>query len=54
MEKVPCMLVVGDKEIEDSTVSVRLRTGEQLPPQSIDNVIESIKTAEADKSKDIK
>jgi threonyl-tRNA synthetase len=30
MEKVPYMLMVGDKEITASTVSVRLRSGEQL------------------------
>ncbi|MFC1988431.1 hypothetical protein ACFLVJ_01180 [Chloroflexota bacterium] len=29
------MLVVGDKEIADSTVSVRLRNNEQLPAQSL-------------------
>jgi threonyl-tRNA synthetase len=34
-EKIPCMLIVGNKEVADSTVSVRLRTGEQLPPQPI-------------------
>lgn len=31
LEKIPYMLVVGNKELETSTVSVRLRTGEQLP-----------------------
>ncbi|WP_076005060.1 threonine--tRNA ligase [Dehalogenimonas formicexedens] len=29
LDKIPCMLVIGDKEIESGTVSVRLRTGEQ-------------------------
>jgi threonyl-tRNA synthetase len=32
-EKIPCMLILGDKEIADSSVSNRLRTGEQLPPE---------------------
>lgn len=36
LEKIPYMLVVGDKEVENGTVSVRLRTGEQLPPLSLD------------------
>jgi threonyl-tRNA synthetase len=36
LEKIPYMLVVGDKEVEKGTVSVRLRTGEQLPPLSLD------------------
>jgi threonyl-tRNA synthetase len=42
LEKIPYMLVVGDKEEADSTVSVRLRTGEQLPAQSIDSFIENV------------
>jgi threonyl-tRNA synthetase len=33
--KVPYMLVVGDKEMEAGAVSVRLRTGKQLPSQAI-------------------
>jgi threonyl-tRNA synthetase len=35
LDKIPYMLVVGDKEVEKGTVSVRLRTGEQLPPLSL-------------------
>ncbi len=33
LEKVPYMLIVGDKEAESGTVSVRLRTGEQRADQ---------------------
>ena len=29
LEKIPCMLVIGDKEVEGDTVAVRLRTGDQ-------------------------
>jgi threonyl-tRNA synthetase len=36
MEKVPYMLVVGDREQENNTVSVRLRTGEDLKEMPID------------------
>jgi threonyl-tRNA synthetase len=36
LEKVPYMLVIGNKEVEAGTVSVRLRTEEQLPPQPLD------------------
>jgi threonyl-tRNA synthetase len=36
LEKIPYMLVVGDKEMELGQVAPRLRTGEQLAPQSID------------------
>ncbi len=35
LQKVPYMLVVGDKESESGTVNVRLRTGEQLSSVSI-------------------
>jgi len=54
LDKVPYMLVVGDKEMANSTVSVRLRSGEQLPPQSLDDFTETITTAIADKMKDLK
>jgi threonyl-tRNA synthetase len=30
LEKIPYMLVVGDKEIAAASVSIRLRTGEQV------------------------
>jgi threonyl-tRNA synthetase len=32
-DKVPCMLIVGDKEVAENTVSVRLRGGKLLPPE---------------------
>ena len=35
LNKIPYMVVVGDKEAESGTVSVRLRTGEQLAAQSV-------------------
>jgi threonyl-tRNA synthetase len=36
LQKIPYMLVVGDKEAADNSVAVRLRTGEQLPAMSLD------------------
>ena len=36
LQKVPYMLIVGDKEIEAGAVAVRLRTGENLGPQPVD------------------
>ena len=36
MEKVPYMLVVGDRDMESGTVSVRLRSGEDLGAMSCD------------------
>ena len=53
LEKIPYMLVVGDKEVETNTVSVRLRTGKQIAAQSPDSFKETVKTAIANKVKDI-
>jgi len=35
LQKIPYMLVVGDREVEESTVSVRLRTEEDLGPHPL-------------------
>jgi threonyl-tRNA synthetase len=50
LEKVPYMLVIGDKEVSSATISVRLRTGEQLPSQTIGEFKSSIKRVIAEKS----
>ena len=36
MEKIPVMLVTGDKEVEAGAVAPRLRDGKQLPPMSLE------------------
>jgi len=54
LDKIPYMIVVGDKEVTDSTVSVRLRSGEQLAPQSFDNFKKNVKKAIANRVKDLK
>jgi threonyl-tRNA synthetase len=54
LDKVPYMLVIGDKEVADATVSVRLRNGEQLPPQSLNSFTETITMAIADKRRYLK
>ena len=36
LNKIPYMLVVGDREVEDKTVSPRLRGNENLDPMSVD------------------
>ena len=33
--KIPYMLIIGDKEMADNTVTVRLRDGKNLPPMAI-------------------
>ena len=38
-QKVPYMLVVGDKEMEDNQVALRLRSGENPGPLSIDQFL---------------
>lgn len=42
IQKVPYLLVVGDKEVEDGTVSVRARKGQDLGSLTIDAFIEHI------------
>ena len=42
LDKIPYMLVVGDKEISDRCISVRLRSGEQLPTQGISDFITKV------------
>ena len=44
LNKVPYMLIIGDKEIENATVSVRLRTGEDLGSMSIADFTSRIKS----------
>lgn len=43
LEKVPYMLVAGDKDIENNTVSVRARKGGEQGACSLDDFIEQIK-----------
>jgi threonyl-tRNA synthetase len=42
-KKIPYMLIVGDKEMEDNRVTVRLRSGENIPLMPISAIIERIK-----------
>ena len=50
LEKIPYMLIVGDKETTAATVSVRLRSGEQLASQPLAHFKETIRTAIASKT----
>jgi threonyl-tRNA synthetase len=45
LQKVPYMLIIGDREMENGRVAVRLRTGEDLGPQPIPDVIALIQAA---------
>ncbi len=53
LDKVPYMLIVGDKEVAAATVSVRWRSGEQLAGQPFDSFKEAVKTAIKNKVKDL-
>ena len=50
LQKVPYMLVAGDQEIEAGTVAVRTRTGENLDPMTVDEVVEKFVTQITDRS----
>jgi len=54
LDKIPYMLVVGDKEEAASTVSVRLRSGEQLASQPLDSFKETVRIAIVNKVKDLR
>jgi threonyl-tRNA synthetase len=49
-QKVPYMLVVGDKEAQAGAVAVRLRSGQDLGPKPVDEVVAMIQEAVAAKS----
>ncbi|MFC1914031.1 threonine--tRNA ligase [Chloroflexota bacterium] len=53
LEKVPYMLIIGDKEMDNSTISVRLRSGEQKNEQSFAAFKETVLTSIRDKTKDV-
>ena len=43
LQKVPYLLVVGDKEVESGSVAVRTRTGEDLGSVAVDDLIAQLK-----------
>ena len=50
LQKVPYMLVVGDKESESGTVNVRLRNGENLGAMSVDELLARLRQEIAEKT----
>ncbi|MFH1169641.1 MAG: threonine--tRNA ligase [Chloroflexota bacterium] len=52
VDKIPYMLIVGDKEVAAGTVSVRLRSGEQANDQPISTFKATVKAAIASKASD--
>jgi threonyl-tRNA synthetase len=52
LEKIPCMIIVGEREAADATVSVRLRTGKQVQAMPIAEFKEKLLKVIAAKSRD--
>ena len=53
MQKIPYMLVVGDRDMENGTVSVRTRQGEDLGAMSLDAFAAKCRSEIASKSRDV-
>jgi threonyl-tRNA synthetase len=53
LQKVPYMLVIGDKEVENRAVAVRLRTNENLGAMALDSFVEMAKRLVANRSLDL-
>jgi threonyl-tRNA synthetase len=43
LAKIPYMLIIGDREAESGTVTVRERSGKNLPPMSVIDFVAKIK-----------
>ena len=53
LDKVPCMLIVGDREMENGTVSVRLRDGGQLSAEPFDRFRQAIRNTTAERAREL-
>ncbi|WP_445116445.1 threonine--tRNA ligase [Acinetobacter sp. WZC-1] len=51
LERIPYLLVLGDREVEEGTVNVRTRSGKNLGTMSIDAFIDLVKTAVAERGR---
>ncbi|OUY05560.1 threonine--tRNA ligase [Acinetobacter populi] len=51
LERIPYLLVLGDREVEEGTVNVRTRTGKNLGTMSIDAFIDLVKSAVAERGR---
>ncbi len=52
-QKVPYMFVLGDREVETSTVSIRLRSGEGVDPLSVDAAVARVRECIISKAADL-
>ena len=53
IQKVPYVLVVGDKEVKNQTVAVRARSGEDLGSLPLEDVVEHLASGVAQRSRAI-
>lgn len=53
MRKIPYMIIVGDKEVEENTVSVRLRNGKQLNSLKLDEFVQRVLDKISKKGKEL-
>ena len=53
LERIPYLLVMGDREVENARVAVRTRTGEDLGTMSADEFAELVQTAVAQKGRSL-
>ncbi|MEB3754935.1 threonine--tRNA ligase [Acinetobacter sp. MD2(2019)] len=51
LERIPYLLVLGDREVEEGTVNVRTRSGTNLGTMSIDAFIDLVKSAVAERGR---
>ena len=50
ISRVPFMLIIGNKEVETSTIAVRTADGKDLGQMSIDKVIKDVIRLDIDKN----
>ncbi|MCL2140667.1 MAG: threonine--tRNA ligase [Dehalococcoidia bacterium] len=50
--KIPCMLIIGEKEVTEGTVSIRLRSGEQINNYAFEGFAKGLQKCVMDKAKD--
>ena len=49
MQRIPYLVIIGDKELEEKTITVRTQKGEDLGSLSIDKFAEQLKQEIADR-----
>ncbi|HXY74980.1 MAG TPA: His/Gly/Thr/Pro-type tRNA ligase C-terminal domain-containing protein, partial [Dehalococcoidales bacterium] len=54
LDKIPYMAIVGEKEMAEGKVSIRLRTGEQMPAMTVAEFVAAVKKNISEKKVDIK